>query len=120
MGENAIYVNTIKDNWNMAVSEIIESKCFHCDTCGDLVMKIIFAPGCLTAIDINEVAIAALSLYETDENEVWIIGDSLDLSDEDAPHPSWKRKPQFSMGPENIRPSEFNKRIVNAQENHCR
>ena len=101
------------------MKSIIESKIFHCDKCGEIVIKLIFAPGCLTAIDINNVAIAAKSLYEHDEHEVWIIGDSLNPADEDARHPSWKRKPQFAMSPENIRPSEFNKRIVSAQKYHC-
>jgi len=101
------------------MDKIIESKHFYCEICRALVLKIVFAPRCWTETELNDVAISAETDQESGDHEVWVIGDTMDLSDEDAEHPSWKRKP-FSKKLEYIRPSDFNKRIVNAEESHCK
>ena len=83
-------------------------------------MRLIFAPGCFTAIDMNDIAIQAEPDYTFDDCVVLVIGDAFNPDNPDSPHPSWKLRPQRSLsGPENLRASAFNEKIVSAQTSHC-
>lgn len=97
---------------------LVESKYFQCEKCGEHSIRLIFAPQVETAIQLIEFSEMMKPDFKKENCEVWIIGAPEDETDPDCGHITMQAWPS-QQKPKSIPASEFNKRIVSLEENHC-
>ncbi len=97
---------------------LVESKYFQCEKCGEHSIRLIFAPQAETAIQLIEFSEMMRPDYESENCEVWIIGAPENETDPDCGHITMQAWPS-QQKPKLIPASEFNKRIMHSEENHC-
>lgn len=97
---------------------LVESKYFQCEKCGEHSIRLIFVPQAETAIELIEFSEIMRHDYESENCDVWIIGAPENETDPDCGHITMQAWPS-QQEPKSIPASEFNKRIVHSEENHC-
>lgn len=96
----------------------VESKYFQCEKCGENCIRLIFAPQAETAVELQDFSEKIRHNYESETCEVWIISAPENETDPDCGHITMQAWPSYQE-PKLIPASEFNKRIVHCEENHC-
>ena len=97
---------------------MVESKYWTCEQCGEYCIRLMFAPWLGDTQEIISFADRNKDKYESEDCEVWIIGQPSDPDDKDGPLLTAKIWPTLERA-ENIRPSDFRKHIVHMEESHC-